>query len=405
MHDAKIRLFWLLLSGGVLSLCALWLLQSISGYLIFRARRRKSWREAHALPAISVLKPLKGVDADLHTNLKAFMLQDYPVFELIVGVEEADDPAVSVVRDLIRDYPDAPLRLLIGAGTTGMNPKVNNLANLSLRARYDHFLISDADVRPEPGYLRTLAADLGDGVDLVHSLLVGRGERALGAVFESLHMNSFVAATVCGADVVRHACVIGKSMLFSREHLRKIGGFRSVENVLAEDYVLGQKFQKAGLRVRLSLQALSVVNPERDLRSFINRQLRWAQMRRRMNLRAYLAEGLGNPNVWLALCLAWVGLTTPAGLNLTTCVASVLAMMVAKCLVDVGLGRLLQGDFALARHFYWIPLKDMLISVIWCVGLFRRKVNWRGNVRWIGAESRLFLRSDTQQPVTGTVSA
>jgi ceramide glucosyltransferase len=44
------------------------------------------------LPAISLLKPLKGFEESLEANLRTFFEQDYPApFEIVVGAADAGD--------------------------------------------------------------------------------------------------------------------------------------------------------------------------------------------------------------------------------------------------------------------------------------------------------------------------
>ena len=91
------------------------LLVTMAGYAaVWAALRREvrrpvGGREDDAeLPPISVLKPLKGVDDGLYDNLAALARQDYPAFELVFGVADADDPATRVVARLADDFPDVP---------------------------------------------------------------------------------------------------------------------------------------------------------------------------------------------------------------------------------------------------------------------------------------------------------
>src|SRR5215470_19519905 len=76
---------------------------------------------------VSILKPLAGLDLGLESNLRTFFEQNYPTFEILFAVRNADDPAVPVAEKLRREYPNVPARLIVTGEPPYPNAKVYSL--------------------------------------------------------------------------------------------------------------------------------------------------------------------------------------------------------------------------------------------------------------------------------------
>lgn len=368
-----------LILGLAAIVAVLWTLASCAS-VYWVLRRRKT--VADYTPAITIYKPLKGVDEGLEENLRSFFKLDYPVYQLIFGIADAGDPAVPVVEKLLAEFPDHDTQLVIGAPAFGLNPKVENLAAMERFRKHDVILISDSNVRVRPRYLRETACYLAEpGVGLVSNLFAGVGEETSAAAMENLALNGFIAGAVCLAYVTRITCVVGKSMLMPIQALEAIGGLAAVRNLLAEDQVIGLKVRAAGYSIRLSPHVIDNVNTSRDLRWFLNRHSRWYKIRRRLALPSYLAEPMVNLTsvgcVWAVSGdsgIAWGGFVMLAGLGIAR---------------DALMAHKMRGYFPKAKHLLLSPIKDLILLPVWVDSLLSTRVFWRGHRLVIGRYTRL----------------
>ncbi len=325
-------------------------------------------------PLVSVLKPLCGVDDDLDRNLASFATQDYPRYEVLLGVRGRTDAAYPHALAAAARWPGR-FRVVLQRGEPGMNPKVNQLVTLARAARGDVLVVSDSNVRTAPGYLAGIVGLLEDGaIGLVTHAIAGVGERRLGSLLDNLHLAGAIAPGVVAAKrVAGKDVVVGKSMALRRSDLVALGGFEVVKDVLAEDYVLGVLVPlRLGKRVAIARRPVESVSCSRTVGGFVARYARWAVLQRQaVGPAAYAAMVVLNPVVVGAVALAVAPGCAALAAFAVTCAL--------KALVDERAARRVRPNGFRAAQIAAVPLKDLLFGVAWAYGLVRRDVTWRGN--------------------------
>src|SRR5215831_16994924 len=115
-----------------------------------------------SLPAVTVLKPLHGLEPHLERNLESFFLQDYPEFEIIFSARHTTDPALKVVDILRSKYPKIPSSVVLSGEPSYPNAKVFALEKMLACTSASYLVITDSDVCVRPDCLREVVSPLLD---------------------------------------------------------------------------------------------------------------------------------------------------------------------------------------------------------------------------------------------------
>lgn len=341
---------------------------------------------------VSILKPLKGLDDNLFDNLASFCTQDYPEYEIIFSLQDHNDPAFKVARKIRDKYSGKNISIIVQKCDAGLNPKVNNLIPAYKSSKYELILISDSNVMVGKDYLKEIVKHMKDpNVGIVSNIIKGSGGSTISSIFENLHMNSFIIGGVCFLNrFLKMPCVVGKSMLMRKKDLEAIGGFEAVKDVLAEDYVIGEKIHKMGKKVVLSNHAINNVNEYWGIKRFLNRHTRWGKLRWKLGGIKYISELIGNP-VFMSIIamLAW-------DISKIT-VSFALFVSFTKVMGDLYLRKIMDSD-SNPMVYLLAPVKDIIIGLIWFVPILSNTVVWRGNRYIIGKDSMLSPCPETRSP-------
>ena len=326
-------------------------------------------------PAVSILKPLRGTDPEMHESFRSHCLVDYPEYEILFAVHDPNDAAVTLVEKLKLEFPEHKIRLLVFPKALGANIKVSNLAQMAPLAQYEYLLVNDSDVRVERDYLRRVMAPFVDEqVGMVTCLYRGVAGETIGSELEALGISTDFCAGVLMAQALEGEIRfgLGSTMALRKHDLEGIGGFDTIVDYLADDYELGARIARGGKRVQIADTVVETFLPAYSWRDFAKHQLRWARGIRDSRPWGYMGLALTHAVPWAVLTAlfargmwwAWILLGIASAVRLTA------AFMVGETVL---------GDKQVRKLWWLIPLRDCLALILWAAAYAGRTVYWRGD--------------------------
>ena len=367
-----------------------YLLATVAALRFFRRERARVLPDF--TPAVSILKPVRGVDFGSYENFASFCRQEYPAYEILFAVNDDADSAVPVVRRIIVEFPQRRIRLLVGSEHLGANRKVNKLARLAREAHNEVLVLTDGDVRVGPSFLREVVAPLADRrIGGVTSFYRSIAEKNLGADIEAVGATSdFFAGVLMAGWMEGITFALGASIATTKEWLGKMGGFESIAETLADDYELGYRIAKAGGEIVLSRQAVWTMYPAQTLRGFWDHQVRWARTVRLCRPLSYVGLLFTQGLPWALLAAALAPARPIASLYL-------LAYLILRFAMAWTVGIWGVGDEVLRRKIWLVPLRDAIQFVVWLASFGSNHIRW-ANVDYA-------IRRGQMVPIAGSENA
>ena len=349
---------------------------TIAALRFFQRERARKLRPY--TPPVSLLKPVRGADFATYENYASFCRQNYPDYEILFAVNDANDEAVPFIHGLMKEFPARRIRLLIGAENRGANRKVNKLARLTHEALHEILVLTDGDVRVGPNYLNEVVAPfIEESTGAVTSFYRAVTEKNIAAELEAIGASSDFFAGVLMADVTEGInFALGASIVTTKRWLFKIGGFESIAGMLADDYELGFRIARAGGRVLLSREAVWTTYPAQTVKTFWDHQVRWARTVRLCRPLSYL--GLS-----FTLGLPWAVVAAVVAPAKWIAASYLLAYVILRLVMAWTVGVWGVGDEVLRRKIWLVPFRDAIYFFVWVAGFVSRRIVWGGEEYFI----------------------
>jgi ceramide glucosyltransferase len=350
---------------------------------LMRLRRRdKGSAVLAALPAVTIVRPVRGLEAFSRETLTSGLTLDYPRYRTLICVADADDPIVPLVKELIGRFGADHVGLITGDVPVSANPKLNNCVKGWEAATTEWVILADSNVLMPKNYIQRMLAAWRPDSGLVCSTPAGSRPQNFGAEVECAFLNTFQARWQYAGEALGFGFAQGKSMLWNKPFLDANGGIAALADEIAEDAAATKLVRRAGKHVHLVGQPFEQPLGARRLRDVAQRQFRWARLRRVTFLPFFAPEILAGPLVpaLLAAFAAPVfGLPVWLGPLLV-----LLPWYAAEMALAAGV-----GWYSSWRMPAALLIRDIVFPGIWAYAFIAREVSWRGNamkIRTDGAD-------------------
>jgi ceramide glucosyltransferase len=335
---------------------------------VARFRRREPEPDNLDQPPVSVLVPLHGAEPGLEENLRSFAVQDYPAYQLVLGVARADDGALAIAQRVAAALPDRDIEINVGEVPSARNPKIANVLSMMRLVRHHVLIMADSDTRVEPTYVRSVTAPLREpSVGVVTCLFAGVPDGSFSSKLGAMFMNEQFIPSVLVNELLgppRHC--LGPTNAVRSAVLADVGGFEALAPHLADDFMLGNFIAARGLGVVISRHIIHTMVSDSSLPVLWNHELRWHRTIRGVQPAGYAGMFLTYP-VPLAL-LALVLAPRPRRV----------AMLLIAALARIVLQRVAARALGVAPAPAWlVPPRDLFGISVWACGLTGKAVRWR----------------------------
>jgi len=322
-------------------------------------------------PGISIVRPLCGLETFSAQTLEATFAIDWPEYEVLFCVADADDPIVGLAQAAIANHPEVTARLLIGAERLGSNPKLNNMASGWRVARYDIVVFTDSNLLVGTDYLHRLMASWREGAGMVTSPAFGACPQGFWAHVECAMLNTYQARIQYAVDTLGFGFAQGKTLMFRRHDLER-GGFEMLASEPAEDAASTKLMRAKGADIAVAGPPYPQPLGHRTFRQVWQRHLRWARLRRAS------FPTLFAPEIFSGILPPLLATLFVSGeLGWSPVLASLVLLFVWYA-----------PEFLLARVAGWplswamlpaVVLRDALLPALYCGAFFGKSVSWNGN--------------------------
>jgi cellulose synthase/poly-beta-1,6-N-acetylglucosamine synthase-like glycosyltransferase len=350
----------------------------LSGIRYARYVRRETSRALPDFqPFVSVIAPCRGLEPGLADNLYPLLDQDYPRYEVLFVFDNADDPAIKVVDDLIHTIKT---RIVIAGPATDSGQKVHNLrfAVNEVDPQSQVLVFVDSDARPSQNWLRQLVAPLAD-----ETLGASTGYRWFvperGGIASRLRgvWNASIASAL-GENSAKNFCW-GGSTAIRRSTFERLEVRERWRGTVSDDFALTRVLKEAKLPIHFTPNCLVASAGDCDFRELLEFTTRQIKITRVYAAHLWLPLLLGSA----LFAIAFFGGLILIGVHPRSSAAYIFPLVIfalgaTKAFIRYRAIPIATSKKDLLAHIFLWPIASLLYLYNAIVAGFSRRIKWRG---------------------------
>lgn len=218
--------------------CSLVLLQFL--YVFFIHRKLAFYKEIPLtedtkLPPVSVIIAARNESDNLYENLPSILNQDYPEFEVIVVNNQSIDDSGWLLTAFCQQFPN--LRVVELGRNKHLRPGKKLPITLAIKAaKYEHFVLTDADCKPtSSNWLRLMASKFNNQKQIV----IGYGPltKCKGIINKIIRFDTaWIGVSYLSMALAKLPYMgVGRNIAYTKSVFNSVNGFKSHYSIPSGD--------------------------------------------------------------------------------------------------------------------------------------------------------------------------
>jgi len=231
---------------------------------------------------ITVLVPARNEAVHIRACLDALARQTYDqsLFEVIVINDRSTDATEKIALESKKIFSNFKVHS-IAETPKGIAPKKHALNEGIKIARGEIVLCTDADCRPEEGWIQSMAESFTENVGMVVGYSPIEPRSALSLFQHFVALDSLALASIAAGSAFwgKPLTATGRSLAYRKSVFNEVGGFSKIAHFISgDDDLLLQLVHKTRWEIAYCIgnKSLVATDPPRSLSQFINQKIRQA---------------------------------------------------------------------------------------------------------------------------------